>query len=225
MSDCIDPKIGMLLHAYELGALSPEDDEAFELHILKCDYCVKQLSEFEVEADLIRKDESIKDTVLKSEYDQKKESVFGKFKRCFWPRVPLLLKPAITYLIILFMAIPCFRALISPTTGFGALQAIRLNEERASDLPVLFKGKGESGTVYFRLRDVKTGDLYQVQLIEEQTNKVVESEALIIEDNSGLMHLYISLNNKRAGIYKLTVLDNRNGPVQVIKEFFFSIKN
>ena len=40
MSECINPKVGQLLFAYELGALPEEEVEKFELHLFECEYCL-----------------------------------------------------------------------------------------------------------------------------------------------------------------------------------------
>jgi anti-sigma factor RsiW len=52
MSKCVDPKLEKMLHHYELGLLSDEDREAFELHLLDCEHCFGRVKKFQATAKL-----------------------------------------------------------------------------------------------------------------------------------------------------------------------------
>ncbi len=60
MSKCIDPQLGKMLKAYELGLLQDKEREEFELHLLDCLYCHRQALEFKDAATLMRNNEEIK---------------------------------------------------------------------------------------------------------------------------------------------------------------------
>ena len=73
MSKCKDPKLGALLHAYELNALSQEDTERVEIHLLGCEHCFHQLSNFELEASLLSSSDEVKELITgatREEYPQ-----------------------------------------------------------------------------------------------------------------------------------------------------------
>jgi len=40
---CIDPKLGRRLIPYSLGRLDPEEEFAFEVHLIECDHCFDAL--------------------------------------------------------------------------------------------------------------------------------------------------------------------------------------
>jgi len=46
MAECIDIKVGKLIHGYELGILSEDELELFEKHLMVCDYCLDQVQSF-----------------------------------------------------------------------------------------------------------------------------------------------------------------------------------
>jgi len=50
---CTDPEIGKYILGYELDQLNDEDAEKFEIHILDCDYCVKELNDLSALIDTI----------------------------------------------------------------------------------------------------------------------------------------------------------------------------
>ena len=47
---CRDPRIGKMLHNYEMGLLSEAEETEFELHLYSCEYCLKRVGEFEATA-------------------------------------------------------------------------------------------------------------------------------------------------------------------------------
>ena len=46
MKKCIDSNIGRLIARYEFGLLAADEKNEFEEHVLKCDYCFRELYEF-----------------------------------------------------------------------------------------------------------------------------------------------------------------------------------
>ena len=46
MSACVDTSLGQMIHNYELGLLTEDDREKFEIHLLECDYCRGLASDF-----------------------------------------------------------------------------------------------------------------------------------------------------------------------------------
>jgi len=59
MRNCFDEHIGILLHAYELGALGDDEKDRFSFHLLRCAVCCNALKEFRKEAKLLRTDKKI----------------------------------------------------------------------------------------------------------------------------------------------------------------------
>ena len=60
MTECTDPTIGELLHAYELDFLEGEEVERFKLHLLDCEYCSEELKAFDPQVELLFKDPDVR---------------------------------------------------------------------------------------------------------------------------------------------------------------------
>jgi hypothetical protein len=113
MSKCVDPDIGILLHAYELNALSEEERIRFESHLFDCDHCFNEVRSYEQEAALLRSHKGVRRLV--SEAVSKEFSwihiVWGKLSP---PEAVWVLKPIFLWILILLMAVPTYHGLIKP---------------------------------------------------------------------------------------------------------------
>jgi tetratricopeptide (TPR) repeat protein len=63
MNKCIDSKYERLLYAYELGLLSEDELQEFEIHLLDCEHCFNKVAEFKEAATLIRHDPLVNETI------------------------------------------------------------------------------------------------------------------------------------------------------------------
>ncbi len=63
MSKCSNTNIGKMLHLYELGLLSEEDLQKFELHLLDCDFCYNNVQKFKPIADHINHYPEVRSTI------------------------------------------------------------------------------------------------------------------------------------------------------------------
>jgi hypothetical protein len=115
MARCTDPRDGSLLHAYEVGALSPADFKRFEIHLLKCAQCFERVKQFQAEAELLVLDDDVKETVRKIDKSHsRQESWIGRLGAYVWPKAPFVFKPAVAYLLALLLAIPAYRGIVRP---------------------------------------------------------------------------------------------------------------
>jgi TolB-like protein len=98
MARCTNERFEKMLHLYELGLLSPDDLEAFELHLYECEYCFESVQQFREEALLIKHDPDVRKTVDsivdkqtemagKSADDQSREVPTGRLKRILTPSI------------------------------------------------------------------------------------------------------------------------------------------
>jgi len=63
VSECKDKQLGKLLHAYELGMLSGEESDAFEVHVLECKYCNDRVQQLRDTCNLLRHSSELRDFV------------------------------------------------------------------------------------------------------------------------------------------------------------------
>ena len=72
---CSEPKIGKLISIYEFGQLTEDKKNAFENHLLECDYCFQSLFEMSPVVEEIQKNPEIYLTILK---ETKRQSITEK---------------------------------------------------------------------------------------------------------------------------------------------------
>lgn len=60
MSSCNEKKYQDMIHAYEMGMLSENDERDFEIHLLDCQYCCEEIKNFEQQTAFIKNDSDFK---------------------------------------------------------------------------------------------------------------------------------------------------------------------
>ena len=96
--ECNDPTKGSMLHAWEIGALTEEDAEQFEEHLLKCRSCFDKVLHFSASVDLMRKDRSIRKEIDRSVDGVIKHGTSAwKVRQHLWPVVAFTLIALLLY--------------------------------------------------------------------------------------------------------------------------------
>jgi len=229
MLKCTDLKLGALLHAYELKALSDEDAERFEIHLLECEHCFEQLKSFERVTNLLSSDEEVKELIRESSTEEypRPESFLKKLWRYIWPEMPLLFKPALAYLLILLMILPAYWGLRKVTetgTEIVPVQNINLAPSRSTGEDVFKINLGKDGLINFVFEAAIVGESYQV-IIETKDGKVVyKSDSFREFDRYGTGRLLLPLAKMRPGYYRLVISDPRGEPPLNKREYTFGIE-
>jgi hypothetical protein len=210
MSKCKDSDLGQLLHAYELNALSQEDSERFETHLLGCEHCFSQLKSFEQEAALLTSDDEVKQLIgeAAAEESPQEESLLKKFWRYLWPETPVVFKPAMAYLLILLMILPAYHGLRKLTKDqIRPVQIISLFPDRSIPEDVFKISAGGDGLLSFVFRGAVAGEDYHL-LIESQDGRVVfQDDAFSSFDQYGTGRLLLPLSKMRPGEYRLVIIE------------------
>jgi hypothetical protein len=225
MSKCTDSKLGALLHAYELKALSDEDVERFEIHLLECEFCFEQLKDFEVAADLLVSDKEVKELI--KEYapmeSSHPEPYLKKLWQNIWPETSLIFKPALAYLLILLLILPAYYGLkrstqeeIRPIT-----QTINLMPFRSVGEDVFKISLGKDGVISFLFEDAVAGQSYQVAIESEDGRVAYKNDTFREFDANRTGRLLLPLVKMKIGNYSLVITDPRTGNRQ---EYTFQIK-
>ncbi|MFZ5980832.1 MAG: tetratricopeptide repeat protein, partial [Candidatus Zixiibacteriota bacterium] len=103
MSGCSDKKFEKMLHAYELGMLSESEREELELHLMDCEYCFRQVQQFEKAGTLLRDDPEVRSTLVEiTEKSDNRPSPVSEMKpvskRKYWPTlVPVSIAAVIVF--------------------------------------------------------------------------------------------------------------------------------
>lgn len=205
--ECLDTKIGKLIHAYELGALEPADMESFEAHLLECDFCFEQIEAFEEQAFLLQSGR-----LVRREIESRKESPsVSKWQRIWtslWPDSPLPLRPAILLIVVLFLIYPAYRGfLVSGSHNITAVQSISLMPSRSSSTGVLSASDGRDGLISFVVPDAVPGQAYRLEITSADGRVSISDLSYNDFDTYRIGRLIIPAEEMKPGQYRLTISD------------------
>lgn len=228
MSKCTDPEIGALLHAYELDSLSEQDIKRFEIHLLECEHCFTQAQSFVYEAALLATDDEVRNIVSRADKaGVRSKSVLRKLWRHIWPDAPVILKPAIAYLLVLFMAIPAYRGLMYSTVadkGIGPVQVLKLVPNRSNAEEVFQISSERDGVISFVFIGALPGKSYRVVIETADGSEVKRIDNFGSFDQFGTGELIFPLVKMKVGSYRLTITDPSSESPTDEQEYLFRIK-
>ena len=233
MSQCTEPGLGDLLHAYELRLLSEEDGRRFEYHMLTCEHCFNAVEEFEQTTRLIR-DEEVKEELTADyhSWSQEAPSLLTKLWRYLWPKSPekypdpgavyslgvpyssYFFKPLFLYLVIIFLMIPAYFGAIYLVRGTGRIrpvQTISLLCTRTIADNTLVRGSGLDGAIRFEFPDAVSGRRYQAVISAEDSTEIVRIDNFSNFDQFGIGELIFPHRLMKPGRYRLIVTDTAAG--------------
>jgi hypothetical protein len=203
-----------MLHAFELGQLGEEERDRFELHLLSCDYCFDQVARFENVASLLRSDadvqQLVRSTAVASAQSDEKESLWRRLRAFLWPESSLVLKPALTYLVIVLLAYPAYVGIRhlseQPVQG---VQSLLLTGTRAlTDNRV---SAGQPLVVMFRIVGARDGMYYRVSVQRESGETVYENDRFDDFNDREMATLLLSAGSLDSGRYHIDVSDPDSG--------------
>jgi hypothetical protein len=227
MPKCIDPDIGKLLHAYELKALSEEDEDRFEVHLLECEHCFEELQAFEQKAALLTSDDDVKGLVLEAIEARPiaTESLRRRIWRYLWPKAPVLFRPALAWVVVLVMIVPAYLGLHkSRISQIGSPQKIVLVAEKSAGDRYFDISLRRDGLIRFIYRDAVAGRSYRV-FIESAAGTIFYEDARFDDfDEYGQAELSFPLGRMRPGLYRLVVIDPEGEPGRNRTEYSFTIR-
>lgn len=227
MSKCKDPKLGALLHAYELNALSEEDTEKVEIHLLGCEHCFDRLNNFELEAVLLSSNHEVKELITEAAREEhpRSESLLKRLWRYVWPETPFVFKPALAYLLILLMILPAYHGLKRLANDrITPVQTISLFPDRSPDEDVFKISVGDHGLLRFVFRGAVAGQAYEVTIESEDGAVVFRDSAFDGFDEYGAGQLLLPLARMNPGNYRLVITDPRAEAPLNGREYGFGIE-
>ncbi|MCP4633886.1 MAG: zf-HC2 domain-containing protein [candidate division Zixibacteria bacterium] len=224
MVNCNNPKIAALLHPYELNALSEDDAELFELHLINCEECYNRVRNFESKSHTLLTNDGIKDIVAGPNSEGWTEQSFMiRIWKYLWPNFPILFRPALVYSMLILILIPIYFSLNdNDSDSIRSIQSIMLMTIRSSDSAV-FKIKGsEEGILCFFCDGVNPGKGYQVSIKSSDGNEVYRDNNFTGFDDYEMGRLLIPICQMDSGNYCLEIKDPSDTLVNY--EFNFRIE-
>lgn len=209
---CINPEIGKMLHAYELGALSTDDCERFEAHLMECKACFAEAQNFCAESNLLMADASIIKEVAAAAGGEntvgRKSEIFENIKRLLWPKAPLLFRPAVALIIIALLIYPAYIGLTGGhDKGIKAVSTIGLMPQRSSATPEFAVPGGSDFVMSFMYRDAVPGHGYILEISDENGRILIHDDSFTAFDKYGMGWLLIPTAEIKAGEYQLKLSD------------------
>ena len=209
---CTDEKVGKLLHAYELGALSDEDAERFEIHLLGCEQCFAEVQQFSQSANILRDDHAmLQDAGKTTVPDTGPASLTGRIRRYLWPDMPLVFRPAVTIVLILLLIYPAYLGLLS-VRGHDArtVVSVSLMSARSSAAEAISIPAGKDLVISFHIHDAVPGDEYLLELRDDENSRLIYDESFSDFDEYSLGSILIPNDLMKNGRYRLELTGGNN---------------
>jgi hypothetical protein len=214
MSECSNKKLGQLLHDYELGLLSDEDNRRFEMHLYECDYCLEQVREFMDVSKFIIGDRDSKAII--EEAASRPEH--GNEKKSSAPFTKLLIAAAIALMIF----IPVYKYVIydrpiSPT------QTLELLPTRTGGDDVIYLDKGGDVQINFYVAEYFRGPA-DLTIAKVNADILLSRKNLTDFDEHGIGSIIVPVAKFSEGHYILHIMPTANVERQNEKTYMFRVK-
>jgi hypothetical protein len=225
MSKCTDRNVANLLHGYELGTLTDEERERFEVHLLQCEHCHNLLTGFERESSLLVSSEAAREAVERALLPQVGLRRFaGRIWRRLWPDAPFVFRPAVIYVVILLLIVPAYLGLRGPdallVTEVG--QTVHLSPTRTVSA-AFSKTADDNGLLTFEFDGYRPDGVYRVAIEFEDGAVVYENSEFSSFDEREIGGLNLEISEMAPGRYRLTVTDAQSDSAAGGWEYLFII--
>lgn len=228
MSDeCNNKEIGGLLHSYEIGILSPEENERFEVHLLSCEHCYNQVAQFSDNAAALRSDPTIRKAAEKySGREGTRESFARKLWSYLWPDSPIIFRPAVLYLLLILVMLPILRVVdFSDNKGVHGIQKVTLKPFRSvlPDDQLPSASASEDILINFVYRSESKADNYLIEIDDSKGETIFSYPEFNGFDRFGSANLVIPSGSIDPGIYYLKVIDKQDDISAIVQPYRFKI--
>lgn len=227
---CIDETAGTLLHAFELGLLSPEEKDRFETHLLSCNYCYAEVKKFMPRSIMLGRAEDVKKALQeKLEGIGTEQSSQKKLSQYLWPRLPLILRPAFLYFLILVLLVPSYMGLrkiagYDRRSEIESIQMIYLTPTRTPVKNVFESGKETDGVIFLACPGVDKDNRYILEILTESNLPVLVLDDFDKFDERGTTQLVLPWKLMKSGNYQLTVRESTADSTHLLCRYEFGIQ-
>jgi hypothetical protein len=205
---CSQPELAGLLHAYELGLTSKPETDAFEAHLMRCDYCLERLEAFAEQAGYLRKNNEVARAIQSALLSDPKSAARHSIRNLLWPvELPRLLRPAATLTALAAVLIVALIGwLTPPSTSVSPLTSIQLSPYRDGSAVTYTVTDDAEVMLSFAFPEARPGGRYHIELFREATSilRVPEFRSF---DRFGIGRLFVPTRLLDPGSYLLIVGD------------------
>lgn len=206
MERCIEPKLGKNIAAYELQLLTEEESMQFELHMMNCDYCLRQVKDFDETALTLRKSTRARKLVARSvSPNLGRLSGIKASWRYLWPDTPLLLKPAILLFSILLMIYPTFVGIgLKGRNNIRLVQSISLMPTR-SVTKIFYLTSDKDIVITFISPEASLGSFHKVSLRSADSSIIFSDQIYTEIDDNQVGRIIVPVSLLESGQYILEI--------------------
>ena len=227
MTKCTEQELGDLLHAYEIGALSDADTERFEIHLMQCEYCFRQVKDFQREAALLFGDDEVREAVRGIDRaDWKQNSPTSKLKRYLWPDSPFIFKPAVAYFLVLLLIGPVYLGLRqSGPDHIAEFATVELTGVRSTEDQVLRISGEPWAKVRFWIGNPDSISVYSLTVVCSETeDTVLKVDEFRGFDEYGLGEVLLHVRRLSPGRYTLAINSSSDGAAAETIVYSFAVR-
>lgn len=205
---CSDSAIGELRHAYELGALSVEDTEKFEVHLLNCESCYEEVSRFDQASTLLRTDMDVRcEARMAAEGRERRPSLVTSLLRYLWPETPLVFRPAVAFFLLALMIYPAYQGMKGSDSGLRQIESISLIPSRSTATAVFNEASDHDGLISFVFPGSEVGKEYRLVIEDTEGTEVMSIENFTGFDEYETGRIVVPLGRLNKDTYRLVISD------------------
>jgi hypothetical protein len=217
MNRCTDPGLGAMLHAWELGMLSEDDRQRFEVHLLQCQACADEASQFTQAGKLLRQDPDLRP--LSGELSRSSVRIGAGSKETRYRLVRSFLIAAV----LLIVAIPVYKWTIAPRERSPHVQQLKLVPLRSQGSNVVRHNLGGTVEVHFFIEGAAPDQPYRVSVKSQMGKSAYKNDGFDDFSVSGAGLLVLDVVDLDTGLYTLTVTPSLDS-LNVIQEYNFRVE-
>ncbi|UCG60433.1 MAG: zf-HC2 domain-containing protein [Candidatus Zixiibacteriota bacterium] len=205
---CSDSAIGELRHAYELGALSVEDTEKFEIHLLSCESCYEEVARFDQASTLLRTDMDVRrEARMAAEAKERQPSLVTNLLRYLWPETPLVFRPAVAFFLLALMIYPAYQGMKDGDSELRQIQSISLIPSRSIATAVFNEASDHDGLISFVFPGAEVGKKYRLVIEDTDGTEVMSIDNFTGFDEYETGRIVVPLGRMSKGTYRLVISD------------------
>jgi hypothetical protein len=199
MNRCTDPAYHHMLHAWELGMLSKDDRQGFEMHLLQCDACASEADQFFKASRLLRNDPDFRPSEDELPMDRLSgDSKPGTFRRDV-TRVLLAVAA------VLILAVPVYLWMGSPSQESAPVQQLKLVPIRGGGENAVRREVGGTVEIRFYVEGASAALPCRVKVSTQHGLSVYTNNKFSDFSSSGTGVFVLRVDDLETGQYTLTV--------------------
>jgi hypothetical protein len=221
----MEPSVGALLHAYEVGTLSEKDIELFEIHLLKCDRCFSEMNQFAPHAELLCSDKGVRHEAAHAVSPAGSVRTFaGRVRRSLLPDIPWIYRPALLLTLVILLLYPAYLGVRTfKPAAVTSVQTISLYPARSAAVKPFRIAPSQDVVLSFVFEGALVGKQYEIEIRRASGSVLFSDSSFDTFDEWGTGHLLLPAGLLRSGRYLLIMTDLTGPPDANVQEYRFTI--